>query len=133
MAAIVVDTTKGLGEIRGIHGGAGTLGWARLATGNMMFSPLDAFDLAHMPPGSEAGLHEHTRTEELFFVLQGAAEITLGDEQVTVGPGDTVLTAFGGRQAVKAVGDEEYRMLILEALPPEIVAALPAHRPAAEV
>ena len=54
------------------------------------------------------------------------------DEKVEVGPGDAILTGFHGIQSVDAIGEEPYRMLVIEALPPEIEAGLPEHRPSEE-
>jgi mannose-6-phosphate isomerase-like protein (cupin superfamily) len=59
--------------------------------------------------------------------------IGLGDEKVEVGAGDAILTGFHGIQSVDAIGEEPYRMLVIEALPPEIEAGLPEHRPSEEV
>jgi hypothetical protein len=42
------------------------------------------------------------------------------------------MTGFHGVQSVEAIGNEPYRMLIIEALPPQIAALLPAHSPAEE-
>ena len=130
--AIISDAHEGLAKLVGVHGGAGALGWKRLGTGNMMASAIDSYEIAEMPVGSRAGRHVHSRTEELFFVLSGRAAIGLGEETVEVGPGDAILTGFHGIQSVEAIGTEPYRMLILEALPPEIVAGLPEHRPSEE-
>lgn len=132
MAGVVSDATVGLAELVGVHGGEGVMRWKRFGTGNMMFSDVDSFEIAELPPGARAGRHVHTRTEELFFVLSGRAAIGLGDRTVEVGPGDAVLTGFHGVQSVEAIGDEPYRMLVIEALPPEIASALPEHAPTAE-
>jgi mannose-6-phosphate isomerase-like protein (cupin superfamily) len=130
--AIVSDAHEGLAKLVGVHGGAGVMGWKRLGTGNMMASAVDSYEIAELPPGSRAGRHVHSRTEELFYVLSGRAKIGLGDEVVEVGPGDAILTGFQGIQSVDAIGEEPYRMLVIEALPPEIVAGLPEHRPTEE-
>jgi mannose-6-phosphate isomerase-like protein (cupin superfamily) len=130
--AIVSDAHEGLAKLIGVHGGAGAMGWKRLGTGNMMSSAVDSFEIAELPPGSRAGKHVHSRTEELFYVLSGRAMIGLGDEQVEVAAGDAILTGFHGIQSVDAIGEEPYRMLVIEALPPEIVAGLPEHRPSEE-
>jgi mannose-6-phosphate isomerase-like protein (cupin superfamily) len=132
VAAIVSDASAGMSELIGVHGGAGELGWKRLGTGNMMFTDVDSFEIAVLPPGARAGRHRHSRTEELFFVLGGRARIGLGDDVVEVGPGDAILTGFMGLQSVEAIGDEPYRMLVIEALPPEIAALLPDHDPTEE-
>ncbi len=133
MAAIVSDATVGLAQLVGVHGGEGVMQWKRFGTGNMMFSDVDSFELAELPPGARAGTHVHSRTEELFYVLSGRARIGLGDETVEVGPGDAILTGFLGVQSVEAIGDEPYRMLVIEALPPQVAAALPDHAPTEEV
>ena len=130
---IISDAREGLAKLIAVHGGEGALGWKRLGTGNMMSSAVDSYEVAEMPPGSRAGRHVHSRTEELFYVLSGRALIGLGDETVEVGPGDAILTGFHGVQSVDAIGEETYRMLVIEALPPEIVAGLPEHRPSEEV
>jgi mannose-6-phosphate isomerase-like protein (cupin superfamily) len=130
--AIITDAHEGLAKLIGVHGGAGAMGWKRLGTGNMMSSAVDSFEIAELPPGSRAGKHVHSRTEELFYVLSGRAMIGLGDKQVEVGAGDAILTGFHGIQSVDAIGEEPYRMLVIEALPPEIVAGLPVHRPSEE-
>ena len=127
--AIISDAHEGLAKLVGVHGGAGALGWKRLGTGNMMSSAVDSYEIAEMPPGSRAGRHVHSRTEELFFVLSGRAVIGLGEEKVEVGAGDAILTGFHGIQSVDAIGDEPYRMLVIEALPPEIEAGLPGAPP----
>ena len=132
MAAIVSDANQGLAQLVGVHGGAGVLQWKRLGTGNMMFSDVDSFELAEMPPGARAGRHRHTRTEELFFVLDGRARIGLGEDAVEVASGDVILTPFLGSQSVDAIGDRPYRMLVIEALPPQIVAQLPTYAPTEE-
>jgi len=132
MAGIVSDAHAGLADLVGVHGGEGTLRWKRLGTGNMMFSDVDSYEIAELPPGGRAGRHVHSRTEELFFVLSGRARIGLGDDEVEVGPGDAILTGFMGVQSVEAIGDEPYRMLVIEALPPAVADALPGHRPTEE-
>jgi mannose-6-phosphate isomerase-like protein (cupin superfamily) len=133
MAGVIISSIDGLSRVRDIHGGKGEIQVKRLATGNMMYADWDAFEFAELPPGTGAGTHVHTRTEELFFVLAGHAIIGLGDEKVEVGPGEVILTPFMGVQSVQAIGDEPYKMLVIEALPPEIVQGLPSHSPSAEV
>ena len=89
---VIVTTLEGASRIRNVHGGVGEIKAKRLATGNMMYADWDSFEYAELPPGTSAGEHVHTRTEELFFVLSGKAVIGLGDEKVEVGPGDVILT-----------------------------------------
>ena len=40
-----------------------------------------------LPPGSTTPAHHHERQQELYIVLEGEIEITLGGESRTLGPG----------------------------------------------
>ena len=46
-------------------------------------------------PGSIVTTHIHPDTEEAMVIVEGSLEAILGDETVTVGPGDTVLAPAG--------------------------------------
>src|ERR1700751_2358755 len=46
---------------------------------------------ARVPAGGRTERHYHKVTEELYFILEGAAEIELDGECRTVGPGDAIL------------------------------------------
>ncbi len=60
-------------------------------------------------PGAMVTTHVHPDTEEAMVVLEGQLEAVLGDEVVTLGPGDTVLAPAGvkhgfvNRSGAKAV------------------------------
>jgi quercetin dioxygenase-like cupin family protein len=43
------------------------------------------------PPGRATPLHVHDREEETITVLEGVLDVTVGGEQVSVRPGETVL------------------------------------------
>ena len=46
-------------------------------------------------PGPRATTHIHPDTEEAMVIVEGTLEAVLGDEVVTLGPGDTVLAPAG--------------------------------------
>lgn len=46
-------------------------------------------------PGATVTTHIHPDTEEAMVIIQGQLEAILGDETVTLGPGDTVLAPAG--------------------------------------
>jgi len=46
-------------------------------------------------PGARATTHIHPDTEEAMVIVEGTLEAVLGDEMVTLGPGDTVLAPAG--------------------------------------
>ena len=46
-------------------------------------------------PGGTVSTHIHPDTEEAMVIVEGTLEAILGDEVVTLGPGDTVLAPAG--------------------------------------
>ncbi len=46
-------------------------------------------------PGARVTTHIHPDTEEAMVIVEGQLEAVLGDEVVTLGPGDTVLAPAG--------------------------------------
>ncbi len=46
-------------------------------------------------PGASVTTHIHPDTEEAMVIVEGELEAVLGDEVVTLGPGDTVLAPAG--------------------------------------
>ena len=46
-------------------------------------------------PGARITTHIHPDTEEAMVIIEGELEAVLGDEIVTLGPGDTVLAPAG--------------------------------------
>src|SRR3954471_19788636 len=61
--------------------------------------------IADLAPGGWLGRHRHEQAE-VYHVLRGRGTVTLGDREVEVGPGSTVLVPGGTEHAVRAVGDE---------------------------
>lgn len=72
---------------------------------------------AIVPPGAGAPPHTHSREDEAFYVLSG--ELTIEFEGASaphrVGPGGFFFGARGFRHAIRNVGDEPVRVLILSA------------------
>jgi len=132
MSGVMIGSSAEPYRARNLHGGFGSVEVKRMATGNQMFSDVDSFEFVRIPPGSCGGMHVHTRTEELYFILAGRGKLTMGDDVVEVGPGDLHLLSLNDRHELETLGDAAIEMIVIEALPPQIVAALPGHRPAAQ-
>jgi mannose-6-phosphate isomerase-like protein (cupin superfamily) len=43
-----------------------------------------------LPVGAKVGRHYHVETEEIYYILQGTGQMTVGDEVRTVAAGDAV-------------------------------------------
>jgi mannose-6-phosphate isomerase-like protein (cupin superfamily) len=62
-------------------------------------------------PGHATRLHRHLATEELYHVTAGCGLMTLGDETIAVGVGDTVLIPPGTPHCIAAIGPEPLHIL----------------------
>jgi mannose-6-phosphate isomerase-like protein (cupin superfamily) len=57
---------------------------------------------ASLEPGRATERHYHSRTEEIYFVLEGEGEMEVDGERRGVAPGDAVLIPAGARHQVRA-------------------------------
>ena len=85
-----------------------TIGIAATAqsTGGMMSV------IEELPPLVDTPAHIHANEDELFYVLEGEHVVTVGDEEQTLGPGDSVWAPRGVSHAQRRVKPGEGRMLI---------------------
>jgi mannose-6-phosphate isomerase-like protein (cupin superfamily) len=65
------------------------------------------------PPGSGAGLHRHASYHETHIICAGRYEFRLGDTMLALGPGDIVSVPNGTPHAVKSIGPDAGRELII--------------------
>lgn len=62
---------------------------------------------ARLGPGRATTPHHHAVTEEIYYILSGAAEMTLGGESRPVGPGDAIAIPPGERHTIRNTGPDE--------------------------
>jgi quercetin dioxygenase-like cupin family protein len=88
--------------------------------GNQMYLKLTGEDTNNLititesvyAPGFNIPLHVHTREDEMFIVVDGTFEFTIGSEHFTLGAGDI---AFGPRNVphgFRLLGDKPARMMV---------------------
>lgn len=65
------------------------------------------------PPEAGAGLHRHTSYDETHIVCEGRYEARLGAETLQLGPGDMVFAPRGTPHAIKCLGPETGRELMI--------------------
>lgn len=80
-------------------------------------APLDVLHDTRVAPGAAIGLHLHDRTEEVYYVLEGALTMTtvLADGRVhsaTLGPGDAHAVRLGQSHGGVA-GPEGCRLIVV--------------------
>ncbi len=59
---------------------------------------------ARLAPGLATTPHHHAVTEEIYYILEGSAEMTLGTEARPVGPGDAIAIPPGLRHTIRNTG-----------------------------
>jgi len=62
---------------------------------------------ARLAPGGATVPHHHAVTEEIYYILEGNAEMTLGHETRTVSPGDAIAIPPGQRHTIRNIGPGE--------------------------
>ena len=62
---------------------------------------------ARLAAGRATTPHYHEVTEEIYYILKGQAEMTLGEETRAVGPGDAIAIPPGQRHTIRNTGNEE--------------------------
>lgn len=57
---------------------------------------------ARLPEGAATEPHHHRLSEEFYFILEGAGEMTIDGESRQVGPGDAILIPASARHTIRA-------------------------------
>jgi mannose-6-phosphate isomerase-like protein (cupin superfamily) len=69
-----------------------------------------------LPPGGRRPPpHRHTNCSEAYFVLDGLVAVTVGDEDLAVGPEGFALVPRGTGHTFGNAGDREARLLVIHA------------------
>ncbi len=76
---------------------------------------LEAVELRFAPGFEGVDPHVHDDHVDSFYVLEGEAEFTVGDEVVRAGPGSYVAAPAGLRHGFRNAGESELRMLNVHA------------------
>ena len=63
-------------------------------------------------PGVFVPLHTHTREDELYYILEGRLEITLGDRKTVAAAGTSAFLPRGVPHAWRVVGDKSVKFLV---------------------
>lgn len=121
---IKVATAARPADVYGVHGAAGVTNWTCFSRRAGLDGDWEAIEWASVPVGGVSGEHRHTRTEEIYFILSGTAEVRLDGEPHVLGPGGLVLTCVGSTHALHNVGTGPVDWLVIEMLSPDTAAAV---------
>jgi mannose-6-phosphate isomerase-like protein (cupin superfamily) len=66
---------------------------------------------AIVPAGTTTSLHKHHISEEIYYITQGKGQMTLGEQQFEVKPGDSVCIPPGTAHCISNISQEELHIL----------------------
>ncbi len=66
-----------------------------------------------LPPGAAVGRHFHRETEEVYYILSGSGEMTVGEETAQVSTGDAVYIPAGNVHTLKNTGSEPMKIMLV--------------------
>jgi mannose-6-phosphate isomerase-like protein (cupin superfamily) len=83
------------GLVEGLVGGAGACWWTQLVNGMHAAWDLRCVEHVKIPPGASCGTHVHDKAEEIYYILDGTAMMTVNDHEVEVAAGELITCPLG--------------------------------------
>ncbi|MTI46154.1 Cupin domain-containing protein [Roseibium hamelinense] len=111
-------TPRGHATVIGVHGSEGATGWKAFYTRRDLTSPTEAVEWATLPPGAVSGEHRHTRTEEIYLILDGEGEYALNGIRHPVRAGTLALTPPDNTHGLENTGNGVLNWWVIETLTP---------------
>lgn len=66
-----------------------------------------------LPAGAAVGRHFHRETEEIYYIVSGSGEMTVGSETAQVSAGDAVYIPVGNIHTLKNTGTEPMKLMLI--------------------
>ena len=124
---VIFNDASGLGDIDQLVGGTGTCRGKTIINGMHLPGAGNVVEYVVIPPGASCGQHQHTETEEIYYILSGTAEMHIDGSPVQVHAGNLITSPIGTIHGIANHGDEDMRFFVVEVFPGR-GAAPPAER-----
>jgi mannose-6-phosphate isomerase-like protein (cupin superfamily) len=95
------------------RGGQGTAMYRRALDPSVFLTNWSYVDHLVLPSGASEGLHRHTGVEEVYYVINGEGEVTVGSETAALTKGDAVPLQLNDPHAVRNTGKDDLEFMIL--------------------
>jgi mannose-6-phosphate isomerase-like protein (cupin superfamily) len=95
------------------RGGQGTAMYRRALDPSVFLTNWSYVDHLALPPGASEGLHRHTGVEEVYYVINGEGEATVGAETTPIRKGDAVPLQLNDPHAFRNTGQSDLEFMIL--------------------
>ena len=81
-------------------------------------SPRLFYDLYCLLPGQEQRVHAHEGSDKVYYVVEGTARFTVGEEERDLSTGEAVIARAGVPHGVRNASEENAVLLVTMAPPP---------------
>ncbi len=95
------------------RGGAGTAMYRRALDPTVFLTNWSYVDHLVLPPGASEGMHRHTGVEEVYYVINGDGEASVGTETTPIHKGDAVPLHLSDPHAFRNTGNTDLEFMIL--------------------
>ena len=95
------------------HGGQGTAMYRRALDPSVFLTNWSYVDHLVLPPGASEGLHRHTGIEEVYYVISGSGDATVGSDTTPIRKGDAVPLQLNDPHAFRNTGKDDLEFMIL--------------------
>jgi mannose-6-phosphate isomerase-like protein (cupin superfamily) len=113
----IVNDATGMGVTRELLGGFGSCRWKQLINGMHLNGPWNCVEYVVIEPESSCGTHTHLRTEEIYYILQGSAEMELNGEPITLRAGDLITAPIGTSHGTVNRSGADMEFFVVEVFP----------------
>jgi len=90
------------------------MGKTTIATGESLFVGLNALE-----PGQEHAAHAHAGQDKLYLMLEGSADVRIGEEQALLSAGDMAMAPAAIVHSIRNPGPGRAIVLVAMAPPPK--------------
>lgn len=114
---VIFNDASGLGEVDHLVGGTGSCRWKTIINGMHLPGAWNVVEYVVIPPGASCGEHQHTATEEIYYILAGSAEMHINGAPVQVRAGDLITCPIGTTHGIANHGDADMHFFVVEVFP----------------
>ena len=112
----MIIRSKGIQTVRRkLFEGKGEAEIEPLFTSDEFEAPVRFCARVRLAPGCSIGLHQHTDEDELYFIIEGAGEVSDHEVKCSVSAGHSILTRSGESHSIENTGTGD--MVLIAVIP----------------